>query len=154
MREADGIIFGSPVLHRLTLPGQMKVFFDRPRRMQSTTRYLQAGSVVRLQPRLNPAGTILLRYLNHVLNYLGIVSAGWNQYAATAGKSDVVDLAERAAAVHWEQNLQEQYCMAIPIRYQEAILGDNRSYFRKIVEENRDFRPGDYERWVQMGWIK
>jgi hypothetical protein len=37
---------------------------------------------------------------------------------------------------------------------QEAILADNRAYFRKIVEENRDFRTGDYERWVRMGWIK
>jgi hypothetical protein len=37
---------------------------------------------------------------------------------------------------------------------QEAILADNRSYFRMIVAENRDFRPGEYERWVRMGWIE
>jgi hypothetical protein len=31
------------------------------------------------------------------------------------------------------------------------VLADNRSYFRAIVEENRDFRPEKYERWVADG---
>jgi hypothetical protein len=37
---------------------------------------------------------------------------------------------------------------------QEAVLADNRAYFRSLVEENRDLRTGEYERWVQMGWIR
>ena len=37
---------------------------------------------------------------------------------------------------------------------QEAVLADNRGFFRAIVEENKDFRPEDYERWVRMGWIR
>ena len=36
---------------------------------------------------------------------------------------------------------------------QEAILADNRAYFRTLVEENKDLRPVEYERWVRMGWI-
>ena len=37
---------------------------------------------------------------------------------------------------------------------QDAILSDNRGYFKAIVEESKDLRADDYARWVRMGWIK
>jgi hypothetical protein len=86
-----------------------------------------------------------------VLNYLGIISVGGIN-VATAGKTETVDATEPAAKA-----LGKKLAGAVMNGYsdpaQEAILTDNRSYFRAIVEENRDFRPEEYKRWVRMGWI-
>jgi len=37
---------------------------------------------------------------------------------------------------------------------QEAEIAGNREFFKDLVEENKDFRLDDYERWVRMGWIQ
>jgi multimeric flavodoxin WrbA len=150
MREADGIIFGSPV-YIDSITGQMKVFFDR---LADAIHYqVLAGRFgCSVSTTFESGGDDTVAYMNHVLNYLGIVSVGGISIA-TAGKSDMVDSAERAAHALGTK-LAGAILHGYSDPYQEAILGDNRSYFRKIVEENRDFRPGDYERWVQMGWIK
>ena len=79
------------------------------------------------------------RTCSHVLNYLGIISVGGIS-VATGEKPEPVDAAEPAAG-RSGKNLSERYGTGTPIR-QEAILADNRGYFRSIVEENRDRKPG------------
>ena len=94
----------------------------------------------------------MVAYLSHVLNYLGIISVGGIS-VATGGKPEPVDAAEPAARA-----LGKKLADAVRDGYadpvQEAVLTDNRAYFRSMVEENRDLRPEEYERWMRMGWIR
>jgi|SRR5665647_809310 len=149
IQEADGIIFGSPV-YIDNITGQMKVFLDR---LADAIHYqVLAGKFgCSVATTYESGGDDVVAYLNHVLNYLGVISVGGIS-VATAGKTETVDAHREATAV-----LGRKLADAISNGYsdpaQEAILADNRSYFRAIVEENRDFRPEEYERWVRMGWI-
>jgi len=149
MQEADGIVFGSPV-YIDNISGQMKVFFDR---LADAIHYqVLAGKFgCSVATTYESGGDDVVTYLNHVLNYLGVISVGGIN-VATAGKTETVDATEPAAKA-----LGKKLAGAVMNGYsdpaQEAILTDNRSYFRAIVEENRDFRPEEYERWVRMGWI-
>jgi len=86
-----------------------------------------------------------------VLNYLGIISVGGISIA-TGGKAEFADT-ERGYAGVLGRKLADAISNGFPDPAQEAIIADNRGDFRGIVEENRDFRPEDYERWVKMGWI-
>jgi multimeric flavodoxin WrbA len=149
MQEADGIVFGSPV-YIDNISGQMKVFFDR---FADAIHYqVLAGKFgCSVATTYESGGDDVVTYLNHVLNYLGVISVGGIN-VATAGKTETVDAAKPAAKA-----LGKKLAGAVMNGYsdpgQDAILADNRSYFRAIVEENRDFRPEEYERWVRMGWI-
>jgi multimeric flavodoxin WrbA len=150
MHEADGIIFCSPV-YIDNITGQMKIFFDR---LADAIHYqVLAGKFgCSVATTYESGGDDVVAYLNHVLNYLGILSVGGIS-VATGGKTETVDAQEEAARA-----LGRKLADAIPNGYpdpaQEAILEDNRSFFRSIVEENRDFRPEEYERWTRMGWIE
>jgi len=150
MHEADGIIFGSPV-YVDNITGQMKVFFDR---LADAIHYqVLAGKYgCSIVTTYESGGDDVVAYLNHVLNYLGVVSVGGIS-VATAGKTETVD-AQEAAARTLGRKLADAISNGYSDPAQEAILADNRSYFRSIVEENRDFRPEEYERWARMGWIK
>jgi len=150
MKGADAIVLGSPV-YIDTVTGQMKVFFDR---LADAIHYQQlAGKVgCAVVTTAESGGDETVAYLNHVLNYLGAVSVGGIS-VATGEKAGAVDAAEPAARA-----LGEKLAGAIRDGYadpaQETILADNRAYFRSIVEENRDLRTGEYDRWVKMGWIR
>jgi hypothetical protein len=87
-----------------------------------------------------------------VLNYLGVISVGGFS-VATAGRPESVEEAGPAARALGKK-LTAKVMIGFSDPSQEAILADNRSYFRAIVEENCDFRPEEYDRWVQMGWIE
>jgi multimeric flavodoxin WrbA len=150
MQEADGIIFGSPV-YIDNISGQMKVFIDR---LADSIHYqVLAGkfgcSVV---TTYESGGDDAVLYLNHVLNYLGVISVGGIS-VATGGKTETVDAMEPAAKA-----LGKKLAGAVMHGFfdpvQEAILAGNRAYFQAIVNENREFRPKEYERWVRMGWIR
>jgi multimeric flavodoxin WrbA len=150
MQEADGIILGSPV-YIDNISGQMKVFFDR---LADAIHYqVLAGKFgCSVSTTYESGGDDVVAYLNHVLNYLGVVSVGGIS-VATAGKPETVDAME-ASARELGEKLGEAVKNGFPDPVQEALLADNRSYFRVIVAENRDFRPEEYERWVRMGWIE
>ncbi len=150
MREADAIIFGSPV-YIDNISGQMKVFFDR---LADAIHYqVLAGKFgCAVATTHESGGNDAVAYLNHVLNYLGIVSVG-GLSVATAGRADAVEEAGSAARAIG-RNLADAVRKGFSDPAQEAILADNRSYFRAIVEENRDFRSDEYDRWVRMGWIR
>ncbi|MFY9800887.1 MAG: flavodoxin family protein [Methanoregula sp.] len=150
MQEADGIIFGSPV-YIDNISGQMKVFFDR---LADAIHYqaLAGKSGCSVATTYESGGDDVVAYLNHVLNYLGVLSLGGIS-VATGGRAETVDAQEATARA-----LGRKLAGAISNGYsdpaQEAILADNRAYFRTLVEENRDFRTEEYNRWVRMGWIK
>jgi multimeric flavodoxin WrbA len=150
MKEADAIVFGSPV-YIDNISGQMKVFFDR---LADAIHYQQlAGKVgCSVATTAESGGDDVVAYLNHVLNYLGIISVG-GLSIATGENAEAVDAAEPAARA-----LGKKLADAVREGYsdpgQEAILADNRAYFKTIVEENRDLRTDEYERWVRMGWIR
>lgn len=149
MREADGIVFGSPV-YIDNVTGQMKIFFDR---LADAIHYqVLAGKYgCAVAVTKESGGAEVVAYLNHVLNYLGVISVGGISIA-TQGDAEAIDRAEPEARA-----LGKKLAGAIRDRYsdpvQEKILADNRGYFRKIVEENRDFRSAEYEEWKRKGWL-
>jgi multimeric flavodoxin WrbA len=150
MQEADAVIFGSPV-YIDNISGQMKVFFDR---LADAIHYqIMAGKFgCSVATTHESGGDEVVAYLNHVLNYLGVLSVGGFS-VATAGKAENVDEAGPEA-----QALGRTLAAAVTSGFsdpvQEALIADNRSYFRAIVEENRDFRTEEYGRWVRRGWIE
>ena len=149
MKDADGIVFASPV-YIDNISGQMKLFFDR---LADAIHYqVLAGKYgCSVATTHTSGGDGVVAYLNHVQNYLGVISVG-GLNVASGGNSDAVDAAADSARA-----LGKRLAEAIRIGFsdpgQEKEITGNREFFKAIVEENRDFRPEDYERWVRMGWI-
>ena len=149
LQEADGIIFASPV-YIDNVPGQMKIFFDR---LADAIHYqLLAGKFgCSVATTHTSGGDDVVAYLNHVQNYLGIVSVGGIS-VATGGDAEAVDAAGPSARA-----LGKKLAGAIENGFsdpkQEEEIAGNREFFRDIVIENKDFRTGEYERWVKLGWI-
>lgn len=150
MKGADGIIFASPV-YIDNVSGQMKVFFDR---LADAIHYqLLAGKYgCSVATTHTSGGDAVVAYQNHVLNYLAVVSVGGIS-VATGGESSAVDArSEEARALG--KKLVDAIVNGFSDPVQEEEIAGNREFFRSIVEENKDFRTEDYERWVQMGWIR
>jgi multimeric flavodoxin WrbA len=150
MHEAGGIIFCSPV-YIDNITGQMKIFFDR---LADAIHYqVFAGKFgCSVATTYESGGDDVVAYLNHVLNYLGILSVGGIS-VATGGKTETVDAQEEAARA-LGRKLADAILNGYPDPAQEVILEDNRAYFRTLVEENKEFRPDEYERWLKMDWMK
>ncbi|HET6581636.1 MAG TPA: flavodoxin family protein, partial [Methanoregula sp.] len=136
MQEADAIIFGSPV-YIDNISGQMKVFFDR---LADAIHYqVLAGKFgCSIATTHESGGDEVVAYLNHVFNYLGVLSVGGFS-VATAGQAEVVEDAGPEART-LGRKLAEAVISGFSDPVQEALIADNRSYFCAIVEENRDFR--------------
>jgi len=150
MKEADGIVFASPV-YIDNVSGQMKVFFDR---LADAIHYqLLAGKYgCSVATTHTSGGDEVVAYQNHVLNYLGVMVVG-GLSVATGGNAETVDAAEISARALGKK-LVEAIRNGFSDPQQEAEIAGNREFFRDIVMENRDFRNQEYERWVRMGWIK
>jgi multimeric flavodoxin WrbA len=150
MLDADALVLASPV-YVDNVTGQMKVFIDRlADAMHYQTLAGKYGAAV--ATTFVSGGDDVVAYLNHVLNYLGIVSAG-GLSVAHGGDPEAIEGAEAAA-----RDLGERLADAVRTgqRYpgQEAVIAENREFFKDIVVENRDWRPGEYDRWVREGWIR
>lgn len=149
MEEADGIVFGSPV-YIDNISGQMKVFFDR---LADAIHYQKCAGKFgcSVATTAESGGDETVAYLNHMLNYLGAVSVGGLSVAVgeNPGALDAAEPAARALGKKLAEAIKNGYSDPA----QDAIIADNREYFKNIVTENRDFRPEEYERWVRMGWI-
>jgi multimeric flavodoxin WrbA len=149
MKEADGIIFASPV-YIDNVSGQMKIFFDRlADAIHYQVLYGKFGCSV--ASTHTSGGNEVVAYQNHVLNYLAVVSVGGISIA-TGGDAGVIDSRD-AEARSLGRRLAGAIANGFSDKKQEAEIADNREFFRDLVIENRDFRPEDYERWVQLGWI-
>jgi multimeric flavodoxin WrbA len=149
MKEADGIVFASPV-YIDNVSGQMKMFFDR---LADAIHYqLLAGKYgCSAATTHTSGGDEVVAYQNHVLNYLGVIAVGGLR-VATGGNAETVDAAETAARALGKK-LVEAIRNGLSDPKQEEEIAGNRDFFKDLVIENRDFRTDEYERWVRMGWI-
>ena len=150
MKDADGIIFASPV-YIDNVSGQIKIFFDR---LADAIHYqVLAGKYgCSVASTHTSGGDEVVAYQNHVLNYLGVIAVG-GIHVATCGNIEAIDGVEESARA-----LGKKLAGAIRDGFsdpeQEEEIAGNREFFRDIVIENRDFRTEEYERWVRMGWIR
>jgi multimeric flavodoxin WrbA len=149
MKEADGIVFASPV-YIDNVTGQMKLFFDR---LADAIHYqLLTGKYgCAVVTTFDSGGDEVIAYLNHVLNYLGVISVGGIS-VVTEGNSGAIDAAEPDARM-LGQKLTGAICNMYSDPVQEKILADNRAYFKTIVQENRNFRTNEFDEWVGRGWL-
>jgi len=149
MKEADGIIFASPV-YIDNVTGQMKLFFDR---LADAIHYqLLTGKYgCAVVTTFESGGDEVVAYLNHVLNYLGVISVGGTS-VVIQGNSGAIDAAEPDARALGKK-LAGAICTGYSDPAQEKILADNRAYFKTIVQENRTFRSNEYDEWVGRGWL-
>jgi multimeric flavodoxin WrbA len=149
MKEADGIVFASPV-YLDNVSGQMKIFFDR---LADAIHYqLLAGKYgCSVATTHTSGGDEVVAYQNHVLNYLGVLAVG-GLPISTGGNAETVDAAEGKARLLGKK-LSGSIGNGFSDPEQEAEIAGNREFFRDMVIENRDFRQEEYERWVRMGWI-
>jgi multimeric flavodoxin WrbA len=149
MKGADGIVFASPV-YIDNVSGQMKVFFDR---LADAIHYqILAGKYgCSVATTHTSGGNEVVKYQNHVFNYLGVIAVG-GLSVATGGDAEVID-----ARGDETRTLGKKLAGAIRDGFsdpnQEDEITGNREFFKDIVVENRDLRPGDYDRWVKSGWI-
>ena len=150
MKEADGIVFASPV-YIDNVSGQMKIFFDR---LADAIHYqLLAGKYgCSVASTHTSGGEEVVAYQNHVLNYLAVISVGGIS-VATGGDSLAVE-AKEADGRALGRRLVDAITNGFSDAKQDAGIADNREFFKDIVVENRDLRMEEYERWVKMGWIR
>jgi multimeric flavodoxin WrbA len=149
MKEADGIIFASPV-YIDNVSGQMKVFFDR---LADAIHYqILAGKFgCSVATTHTSGGATVVAYQNHVLSYLGVISVGGFAVATGNDMEEVDAAAADARALGRKLAGAVMHGFSDPV--QEAEIRNNREFFSDLVMENRDFRPDDYERWRSLGWI-
>jgi multimeric flavodoxin WrbA len=150
MKEADGIVFASPV-YIDNVSGQMKIFFDR---LADAIHYqLLAGKYgCSVATTHTSGGEVAVTYQNHVLNYLGVIAVG-GLSVATGGNAETIDAAEISARAVGRK-LVEAIRNGFSDSTQEEEIAGNREFFKNIVIENRDFRTEEYERWLRRGWIR
>ncbi|MEI8330694.1 MAG: flavodoxin family protein [Methanomicrobiales archaeon] len=150
IKEADGIVFGSPV-YLDNVSGQMKIFFDR---LADAIHYqVMAGKYgCTVATTHTSGGDAVVAYQKHVMNYLGIVAVG-GLSVTMGGNSEALDAAEPAAR-ELGRTLAGAIWQGFTDPKQEEEIAGNREFFRELVLENRDFRTDEYERWVNLGWIK
>ena len=149
MADADGIVLGSPVyIDHVT--GQMKVFIDR---LADAIHYQTLSGKYRcaVATTWSSGGEEVVSYLNHVLNYLGILTLEGISVATGNDPDSAFGPEERS------RNLGGMLTRAIRTREQfpaqSAVIRENRAFFARIVEQNRDWRPDEYAEWVRKGWI-
>lgn len=149
MKEADGIIFVSPV-YIDNVSGQMKIFFDR---LADAIHYqlLDGKFGCSVATTHTSGGEEVVSYLNHVLNYLGVIAVGGISVATEGDAGSIYEKEDEAAELG--KKLAEAITSGFSDLAQETEISDNREFFKAIVIENGDFRPEDYDRWVQKGWI-
>lgn len=150
MKEADGIVFASPV-YIDNVSGQMKVFFDR---LADIIHYqVLAGKFgCSVATTHTSGGNEVVAYQNHVLNYLAVVSVG-GLSVATGGDAETVD-SSGADGRALGRKLADAVANGFSDPKQQEEITGNREFFKDLVIENRDLRGEDYERWVRKGWIR
>lgn len=149
MKEADGIVFASPV-YIDNVSGQMKIFFDR---LADAIHYqlLATKYGCSVATTHTSGGDDVVTYLNHVQNYLGVITVG-GLAVATGGEAEAVDRAQEDARALGKKLVGAIRDGFSDPKQEEEITG-NREFFKDIVVGNRDFRTDEYERWVKLGWI-
>jgi len=149
MREANGIVFASPV-YIDNVTGQMKVFFDRLAdaiHFQVLTGKYGCAVVTTYDSGADEVAA----YLNHVLNYLGVISVGSIGIATQREVGAIGAKEPDARALGGKLTRAIRNGWSDPV--QKMILAENREYFRTIVKESKEFRSKEYEEWKRRGWM-
>jgi len=149
IREADGIVLGSPVYIDL-VTAQMKMLIDRMADgIQCQSLYGKYGCAVATSG--DHAEGAVVTYLNHFLQMLGASPVG-GVSAALGKDSDAITKAEGKAhelgktLVSSIQNKQKTPALeAFHQRYQEK--------FKDIISGEKPEWPMDYDYWVKQAWI-
>ena len=129
MREADGIVFASPV-YIDNVSGQMKIFFDR---LADAIHYqILAGKFgCSVATTHTSGGDGVVAYQNHVLNYLAIVSVGGIS-VSTGGDVTTVDAQGDDARA-----LGEKLAGAVTAGFFDPVQEDeikaNQEFFKDLV---------------------
>jgi multimeric flavodoxin WrbA len=149
MIAADGIVLGSPV-YIDNVTGQMKVFIDR---LADAIHYqtLSGKYGCAVATTWSSGGENVVFYLNHVLNYLGILAL--EGISAAIGNAPQAIYRKEEKARKLGERLADAIRMQEKYPGQTRIIEANRSFFARIVEQNREWRPDEYREWVRKGWI-
>jgi len=149
MIAADGIVPGSPVsIDNVT--GHMKVFIYRlADAMHYQTLSGKYGCAV--TTTFSSGGDDGVSYLNHVLTCPGIPALE-GITVAVEDNCEATEYGERKARMPVERlagaiRTQEKF------PGQERIMAENRLFFASIADQNREWRPGEYQDWARKGWI-
>ncbi|NYT07930.1 MAG: flavodoxin family protein [Methanomicrobiales archaeon] len=148
--RADGIVLGSPV-YIDNVTGQMKIFIDR---LADAIHYqvLTGTYGCSVATTWSSGGREVVRYLDHVLNYLGVLTVPGLHVALKNDERAIYRSADAAKALGKE--LVQAIRTRTKFSEQEAFIGENREFFGRIVTDNREWRPEAYDEWMRRGWIR
>jgi multimeric flavodoxin WrbA len=149
MKAADGLVLGSPV-YIDNVTGQMKVFIDR---LADAIHYqtLSGKYGCAVTTTWSSGGEEVISYLNHVLNYLGILALEGISVAIGDDPESIFRAEEKA----WKLGDRLVTAIRAHEKYpgQSGIIEENRAFFAQIVKQNREWRPDEYKEWIRKGWI-
>lgn len=151
MREADGVIFATPV-YGMNVTGQMKIFIDRFCYIFHRPRFFEKRALL-----LATTGA-----LGHVevLKYLDTVARVWGfEIAGTIGLVTPIPLPSHRAEKNQTAIAKgaKQFAAALkcPVRknpdLRDIILFHGQ---RAVFSQIEELSPADYQYWKDMGWFE
>lgn len=151
MREADGVVFASPV-YGMNVTGQMKTFIDRFSYIFHRPRFFDKKACV-----LATTGFI---GHNEVTRYLSKVAGIWGfEVAGTAGLITVPIMSHKSAGQNKKilTRAANNFSAAllrkkrkIPGIMEVVIFHAQKAVFSQLEKES----PCDYQYWKQQGWLE
>lgn len=152
MRDADGVIFASPVFG-MNVSGQFKVFVDRFSYHFHRPRFFDKKALL--------LSTTMATSTKEVQNYLSQVAQGWG--FEVSGQAGLSTPPEPVPAQQREKN-ERILAKAAKSFYRALKSGRRKSpglrevvMFhggRALVDEQEDGAPVDYQYWNEHGWLK
>jgi multimeric flavodoxin WrbA len=150
LREADGIVFGSPVYIR-SVTAQLKTFYDRCADaihcQMFTGKY---GCAVTTSG--GGGDEEVIAYMNRVFNMLGGIAIGGKGVALGQDLEALFPAEAQAGRLGAELALAIREKKFYP--EQEAIVAETREHMKNLVTANKDRWWHEYHYWVEQGWIE
>ena len=151
MKEADAIVFGSPV-YIDNITGQMKVFFDR---LADAIHYQQfAGKVGCSVVTTSESGGNDAGRVPQPRSQLPWRSFRWGASALPRGKKRNPWTRRNLLPGRSGKNLSERSGTGTPIRRRMRSLRTTVHTSGYLWKRTRISAPNEYDRWVRMGWIR
>ena len=145
MLEADGIILASPnYINQVT--ASMKALFDRSSHFIHCLR-LMGKYVVGAVSSGSGRDKEVLDYLQHYANVCGARYSGGVSSPASAVEEALPEanaLGKRLTADITGKRIFPD---------QEKIIGENKERFRRLIEMRKDEWIGEYQYWLDEGWL-
>jgi len=149
MMDADGVVLGSPVyINGVT--AQLKTVIDRL--ADAIHCQMLVGKYGCAVTTAGSSGiNEVLGYMNYFLNQLGAVTVG--EVGAAVGR----DPASIDAAIDKSFNLGQTLADAIQTERhypeQESAIAERGTFFRQLVQANKEVWRHQYEFWMEKGWM-